>query len=169
MLRPEVGRSIHDRLLDRNRLRRWTQPVTRAKEPRLGVAIVTCMDCRIDVYEAFGLETGDANVLRNAGGLVTDDTLRSLVVSQRLLGTREVMIVHHTDCGLHRLDEEAFAATIADAVGTPLPFAFGAFDDVDEDVRISVERVLASPFIAEKDAVRGYVYDVATGTVRRVV
>lgn len=160
--------SIQDRLLDRNRVRAWSGAALRSKEPRLGVAIVTCMDCRIDVYEAFGLETGDANVLRNAGGLVTDDTLRSLVVSQRLLGTREVMIVHHTDCGLHRLDEAAFAAQITNEVGTPPPFAFGSFADIDDDVRTSVQRVLDSPFIAQKHAVRGYVYDVAAGTVRRV-
>jgi carbonic anhydrase len=161
--------SIQDRLLDRNRLRAWSAAPPRSKDPRLGVAIVTCMDCRIDVYEAFGLETGDANVLRNAGGLVTDDTLRSLVVSQRLLGTREVMVVHHTDCGLHNLDEAAFSTAIEHAVGAPPPFGFGAFADIDDDVRASVQRIVDSPFIAAKHAVRGYVYDVASGSVRRVV
>ena len=168
MLRSEVGRSIQDRLLDRNRLRRWTQPVTRAKEPRLGVAIVTCMDCRIDVYQALGLTSGDANVLRNAGGIVTDDVIRSLVLSQRLLGTREVILMHHTDCGLHDLDEERFVDDLAVVVGTRPPFEFGAFRDVDEDVRRSLARVIDSPFVSEKGSVRGFVYDVATAHVREV-
>lgn len=126
------------------------------------------MDCRIDVWEAFGLESGDANVLRNAGGIVTDDTLRSLVLSQRLLGTREVMVVHHTDCGLHGFDEAAFAATIRAETGTSLPFSMLAFEDVEDDVRTSMQRVRECPFLVDRAHVRGFVYDVMTNLVHEV-
>lgn len=160
--------SVTDRLLERNRLQGWSQRVLTDRRPRLGLAIITCMDCRIDVYDALGLGTGDAHVLRNAGGLVTDDTIRSLVVSQRLLGTREVMIVHHTDCGLHGLDEAAFAREIADQTCCELPFRLGAFADLDEDVRESIRRLRESPFAAEPGSIRGFVYDVETGLVREV-
>jgi carbonic anhydrase len=159
---------IIERLVDRNRMRAWSRRTPIDKQPTLGLAIITCMDCRIDVYEAFGLESGDANVLRNAGGLVTDDTIRSLVLSQRLLGTREVMIVHHTDCGLHNLDEASFVRDLESEAGATLPFRMGAFVDLDADVRTSVRRVLDSPFVARKEHVRGFVYDVATGAVREV-
>ncbi len=126
------------------------------------------MDSRIDVFEAFGLAHGDAHVLRNAGGLVTDDVVRSLVLSQRLLGTTEVMLVHHTDCGVHGLDEAAFSAGLAQETGHEPTGGFGAFTDIDDDVRKSIERVLQNPFIAAKQSVRGFVYDVNTGLVREV-
>ncbi len=158
---------VTNRLLARNRIavRRRSEL---AKFPRMRLAIVTCMDCRIDVYEALGLTSGDANVLRNAGGIVTDDVIRSLVLSQRLLGTREVILMHHTDCGLHDLDEERFVDDLAAASGARPPFEFGAFRDVDDDVRRSLARVIDSPFVAEKGSVRGFVYDVATAQVREV-
>jgi carbonic anhydrase len=137
-------------------------------QPRRGIAIVTCMDCRLDVLAAAGLELGDAHVLRNAGGIVTDDTIRSLAISQRKLGTREVIVAHHTDCGMENLDEEGFRAELAEAAGTEPPFAIGSFGDVEADVRESVRRVRTSPFLAHRDAVRGFVYDVETHRLREV-
>jgi carbonic anhydrase len=136
--------------------------------PRRGIAIVTCMDCRLDVLGALDLRLGDAHVLRNAGGIVTDDTIRSLAISQRRLGTREVLLVHHTDCGMQTLDEEGFRSELREAAGAEPPFAIGAFDDLEEDVRRSVERVRSSPYLLHRDAVRGFVYEVETGSVREV-
>jgi len=158
---------VTDRLLARNRAN-WRRIGAQDRFPNLRLTIITCMDCRIDVYDAFGLLPGDANVLRNAGGQVTDDVIRSLVLSQRLLGTREVLVMHHTDCGLHRLDEAAFAAELATATGVQPPMAFGAFEDLDEDVRVSIRRILASPFVTSKGSVRGFVYDVTNGHLREV-
>jgi carbonic anhydrase len=163
-----IGGSVIDRLLERNRLHGRSRPIAHDRRPRLRLAIVTCMDSRIDVFEAFGLQHGDAHVLRNAGGLVSDDTVRSLVLSQRLLGTTDVMLMHHTDCGLHGLDEAAFARELEQDTGLRPPASFGAFDDLDADVRRSIERVIDSPFVASKHAVRGFVYDVETGLVREV-
>ncbi len=132
------------------------------------VAIVTCMDSRIDTFRIFGLDSGEAHILRNAGGLATDDMLRSLVLSQRLLGTREIVLMHHTNCGLHRTDEAALRAQIVAEVGTEPPYPFGAFADVDEAVRAAVARVRAHPFLPHRDNVRGVVYEVETGRVREV-
>ncbi len=160
--------SVIDRLLERNRLQGWSRRIAPDRRPRLRLAIVTCMDSRIDVFEAFGLQRGDAHVLRNAGGLVSDDTLRSLVLSQRLLGTTDVMLIHHTDCGVHGLDEAAFARDLERETGQRPTSDFGAFDDLDADVRRSIARVIDSPFVASKHAVRGFVYDVETGLVREV-
>lgn len=137
--------------------------------PTTHVAIVTCMDSRIDNFRIFGLDSGEAHILRNAGGIVTDDVLRSLVFSQRLLQTREIILMHHTNCGLHRTDEAAFRAQIAQEVGEDPPYAFGTFSDVDEAVRAAVARVRAHPFLPHRDQVRGVVYDVNTGNVREVV
>lgn len=135
--------------------------------PRRALAIVTCMDSRIDVFAALGLAEGDAHVLRNAGGVVTDDTIRSLALSQRLLGTAAVMLIHHTDCGLQRITEEGFRAELS-ASGTEPQFAIGAFTDVDDSVRRSMRRVTSSPFLPSRDRVRGFVYDVITGELREV-
>jgi carbonic anhydrase len=162
------GASVIDRLLERNRIQGWSRRNPPDRRPRLRLAIVTCMDSRIDVFEAFGLQHGDAHVLRNAGGLVSDDTLRSLVLSQRLLGTTDVMLMHHTDCGVHGLDAEAFARDLERETGQRPTTDFGAFDDIDADVRQSIQRVIDSPFVASKHAVRGFVYDVETGLVREV-
>jgi carbonic anhydrase len=137
--------------------------------PAKAVAIVTCMDTRIDGFRIFGLGPGDAHIVRNAGGLVTDDVLRSLVISQRLLGTREVMLVHHTKCGLHGLDNAALRAKIADDVGRPPPYELGAFGDLDDAVRAAITRVRSHPFLLNRDRVRGFVYDVDTGRLREVV
>ena len=136
--------------------------------PAKRVAIVTCMDARIDTYRIFGLGAGEAHVLRNAGGLVTDDVLRSLVLSQRLLHTREVILMHHTNCGMHGADEAALRAAIVEDTGREPSYAFGAFTDLDEAVRNAVTRVREHPFLPHRDHVRGFVYDVDTGHVREV-
>ena len=136
--------------------------------PARPVAVVTCMDARIDVHRALGVEEGDVHVIRNAGGVVTDDVIRSLLISQRLLGTREVMVIHHTNCGMQTFTDDAMKRQIEAAVGIRPPFALEAFPDLEQDVRQSVARVKASPFIPHKDAVRGFVYDVGRGTINEV-
>ena len=135
------------------------------------VVLVTCMDARIDPALALGLVPGDAHVLRNAGGLVTDDVVRSLTISQHALGTREVMVVQHTNCGMHGLDENALALRIGAAAGIPpdTNVRFGAFTDLDTSVRASVARLQASSLLLHRDRIRGFVYDVDTGRVREVV
>lgn len=137
-------------------------------EPARRVAVVTCMDARIEPYRIFGLGPGEAHVLRNAGGLVTDDVLRSLVLSQRLLGTREVILMHHTDCGMHGADEAALRAAITAETSSEPPYDFGAFSDLDQAVRDAIARVREHPFLPHRDAVRGFVYEVDTGGVREV-
>jgi carbonic anhydrase len=137
-------------------------------EPSRQLAIVTCMDCRLDLGAALGLEPGEAHVLRNAGGVVTEDTIRSLAISQRKLGTREVMLIHHTDCGMEKLSDEGFRIELEETTGVVPEFPIGAFDDVEDSVRESVERVRHSPFIPHREAVRGYVYDVDTHQLREV-
>jgi carbonic anhydrase len=137
--------------------------------PRLGVAIVTCMDARIDPVRLFDLAPGDAHVLRNAGGVVTDDVIRSLMLSQRHLGTRAVLLIHHTRCGVHGLSEEAVKAEIQTQTGIRPPFALESFSDLDADVRQSMARVRHSPFLPHRDQVRGFVLDVDEGSLREVV
>jgi len=136
--------------------------------PSRRLAIVTCMDSRLDVFAALGLGDGEAHVLRNAGGVVTDDTIRSLAISQRRLGTQEVMLIHHTDCGLEKLTDDGFRAELEAVAGVKPSFAIDAFDDVDEAVRRSILRVRRSPFIPHRDRVRGFVYDVDTHRLREV-
>jgi carbonic anhydrase len=142
--------------------------VTASAEPRKRIAIVTCMDCRLDVLAAFGLEQADAHVLRNAGGVVTDDVIRSLAISQRRLGTREVRLVHHTDCGMQKLSDDSFRQELWRDTEVSPPFAIESFFDVDVDVEQSIRRVLNSPFVKHKDVVRGYVYDVGAHDLREV-
>ncbi len=136
--------------------------------PRRRLAIVTCMDCRLDVFAALGLQHGEAHVLRNAGGVITDDVIRSLAVSQRRLGTREVMLVHHTDCGMLSLSDDGFRAELQEATGLAPAFAIESFSDLDADVRQSVLRVRRSPFLLHTGQVRGFVYDVDTHALREV-
>ena len=136
--------------------------------PARGVTVVTCMDARINLYALLGVAEGDAHMLRNAGGVVTQDTLRSLAVSQRLLGTKEIMLIHHTECGLENMDSEAFLAGLEAEVGQRPTWRPEAFTDLEADVRESVARVQADPFIPHKDSVRGFVYDVKTGALREV-
>jgi carbonic anhydrase len=143
-------------------------PGVRAVVPARHVAIVTCMDSRIDNFAIFGLNSGEAHIIRNAGGLVTDDVLRSLVVSQRVLQTREVVLVHHTDCGLHNADEAAMREQIRRETGAEPSYAFGAFPDLDEAVRRAITRVREHPFLPHRDRVRGFIYDVHDGHLREV-
>ena len=141
----------------------------RAVIPAKHVAIVTCMDSRLDNFRIFGLDSGEAHILRNAGGLVTEDVLRSLVLSQRLLKTREVILMHHTNCGLDGVDEAALRAEIAAETGQAPPYAFGAFSDIDEAVRSAIARVRTHPFLPHREHVRGFVYEVETGHLREVI
>ena len=136
--------------------------------PSLRLAIVTCMDSRLDVFAALGLEDGQAHILRNAGGVITDDVIRSLAISQRRLGTEEVLLIHHTDCGLQLVTDDGFRAELQEATGMAPSFAIESFTDVDEDVRQSIARVRHSPFLLHRDRVRGFVYDVDTGVLREV-
>jgi carbonic anhydrase len=127
------------------------------------------MDSRIDTFRIFGLDSGQAHILRNAGGLASDDMLRSLVLSQRLLETREIILVHHTNCGLHRADEVALRAEIAAETGAEPPYDFGSFQDLDGAVRTAIKRVREHPFLPHRDNVRGFVYEVQTGHLREVL
>jgi len=137
--------------------------------PQRHLAIVTCMDARIDPQRALGFEFGDAHVLRNAGAAVTDDVLRSLVLSQRLLETRSVVIMAHTDCGLRKVHDDELARQLEVETGELPPFAFGAFFDLDEHVRTQVERVRTCPWLPHREDVRGSVLDIADGSVRPVI
>jgi carbonic anhydrase len=136
--------------------------------PGKGVAIVACMDARLNPYGLLGLEEGDAHVIRNAGGVVTDDEIRSLAISQRLLGTSEIILIHHTDCGMLTFTDDEFKRQIQDDTGVKPEWAAEAFPDLDEDVRQSIARIQASPFIPKKDSVRGFVYEVESGRLREV-
>ena len=136
--------------------------------PTRRLAIVTCMDSRLDVFAALGLHHGEAHILRNAGGVITDDVIRSLAVSQRRLLTREVMLVHHTDCGMLTLTDDGFRAELQAASGVAPAFAIESFGDLDADVRQSLLRVRRSPFLLHRDRVRGFVYDVDTHVLREV-
>ncbi len=136
--------------------------------PAKHVAVLACMDARLNVYGALGLKEGEAHVIRNAGGVVTEDEIRSLAISQRLLGTEEIILIHHTDCGMLTFTDDAFKASIQDEVGIKPAWAAESFSDLDEDVRQSIARIKASPFIPKKDAVRGFVFDVATGKLNEV-
>jgi carbonic anhydrase len=136
--------------------------------PASKTAIVACMDARLNVYGALGLSEGDAHVIRNAGGVVTDDAIRSLAISQRLLGTEEIILIHHTDCGMLTFTDDDFKGSIEKETGIKPEWAAEAFGDLDADVRQSIARIQASPFIPRKDSVRGFVYEVETGRLREV-
>ena len=136
--------------------------------PSRALAIVTCMDSRLDVFAALGLGDGEAHVLRNAGGVITDDVIRSLAISQRLLGTTEVMLIHHTDCGMEKISDDSFRAELQEATGVTPAFAIESFSDVDADVRQSILRVRRSSFLLHRETVRGFVYDVDTHRLREV-
>jgi len=132
------------------------------------LAIVTCMDSRLDVFAALGLRNGEAHVLRNAGGVITDDVIRSLAVSQRRLGTREVMLIHHTECGMQTLTDDGFRDELQEATGVAPAFAIESFTDLDADVSQSILRVRRSPFLLHRDIVRGFTYDVDTHRLREI-
>jgi carbonic anhydrase len=161
--------SVTDRLLRNNETYAATYDEAGLPAPPAErIAVVACMDARLDLHAMLGLALGDAHVIRNAGGVVTDDTIRSLAISQRKLGTQEIVLVHHTDCGLLSFTDDDFRRELREETGTEPPWPAGAFDDLDDDVRESIDRVRKSPFIPRTDAVRGFVYDVETGRLREV-
>ncbi|WP_330231883.1 carbonic anhydrase [Nocardia sp. NBC_00508] len=136
--------------------------------PSKGVAVVACMDARLNIYGALGLAEGEAHVIRNAGGVVTPDEIRSLAISQRLLGTREIILIHHTDCGMLTFTDDAFKATIQAETGIKPEWSAESFSDLETDVRQSIARIVASPFVPHKNSIRGFVFDVATGALNEV-
>lgn len=163
------GMTVIDQLVSNNRgYGDRLEPRHLPVEPSRRLAIVTCMDSRLDVFAALGLGDGEAHVLRNAGGVITDDVIRSLAISQRRLGTREVMLIHHTDCGMQKLTDDSFRAELHEATGVAPAFAIESFSDVDADVRQSIRRVRRSDFVPHRDVVRGFVYDVDTHRLREV-
>ena len=136
--------------------------------PAKGVAVVACMDARLNVYGMLGLQEGDAHVISNAGGVITDDEIRSLTISQRLLGTREIVLIHHTDCGMLTFTDDELKAQIQEESGIKPYFPMESFSDLEEDVRQSIRRIQASPFIPHKESVRGFIYEVESGRLREV-
>ena len=161
---------VIDHLLENNRAFAGSLPQKhQSVEPRLRLAVVACMDSRLDVFAALGLDSGEAHVLRNAGGVVSDDVIRSLAVSQRRLGTSEVMLIHHTDCGMEKITDDGFRTELMETAGVAPAFAIESFTDLDADVRQSILRVRRSPFLPHRDRVRGFVYDVDDHRLREVV
>jgi carbonic anhydrase len=136
--------------------------------PTQRVAIVACMDARMNLYAMLGLSEGDAHIIRNAGGVITADGIRSLTISQRLLRTQEIMLIHHTDCGMLTFTDDEFRGRLRAETGAEPDWDAGAFTDLEQDVRESIARIAASPFIPRKDSVRGFIYDVAIGALREV-
>jgi carbonic anhydrase len=137
--------------------------------PSKGTAVIACMDARLNVYAILGLNEGESHVIRNAGGVVTDDEIRSLAISQRLLGTTEIILIHHTDCGMLTFTDDAFKRSIQDETGIKPAWSAESFTDLEEDVRQSIARIKASPFVPRTDAVRGFIFDVATGRLNEVI
>jgi carbonic anhydrase len=161
--------SVTDELLANNTRYAETFSGPLPLPPAKHVAVVACMDARLNVYGLLGLNEGEAHVIRNAGGVVTDDEIRSLSISQRLLGTKEIILIHHTDCGMLTFTDDEFKKGIQDETGLKPQWAAESFTDLDTDVRQSVNRIKASPFIPHTDQVRGFVFDVATGKLNEVV
>lgn len=160
--------SAIDRLVQANARYIAEFPGPRPTEPSLRLTVITCMDSRLDLFGALGLDVGDAHLIRNAGGIPTDDVLRSLAISQRALGTREVVIIHHTKCGMDDFDDPAFRAELAAESGDEPPWRVDGFTDLYEDTRRSVERVRTCAWIPYRDDVRGFVFDVATASITEV-
>ena len=160
--------SVTDELLANNQRYAETFSGPLPMPPARALAVIACMDARLNVYAILGLAEGEAHVIRNAGGVVTDDEIRSLAISQRLLGTREIILIHHTDCGMLTFTDDDFKASIQADCGVKPPWAAEAFRDLDTDVRQSIARIKASPFVPHTDAVRGFVFDVATGKLNEV-
>jgi carbonic anhydrase len=161
--------SVTDELLANNARYAETFEGPLPLPPAKHVAVLACMDARLNVYGALGLNEGEAHVIRNAGGVVTEDEIRSLAISQRLLGTKEIILIHHTDCGMLTFTDDAFKQSIQEDVGVKPAWAAEAFSDVDADVRQSLARIRNTPFIPVKESVRGFVFDVATGKLNEVV
>jgi carbonic anhydrase len=160
--------SVTDELLANNARYTETFAGQLPLPPAKHVAVVACMDARLDVYRILGLNEGEAHVIRNAGGVITDDEIRSLAISQRLLGTQEVILIHHTDCGMLTFTDDDFKKSIQDETGIKPPWSAEAFPDLDEDVRQSIARIKGSPFVPNKDSIRGFVFDVGTGKLNEV-
>lgn len=160
--------SVTDEYLANNELYATTFEGPLPLPPSRNIAIVACMDARLDVAAVLGIKEGEAHVIRNAGGVVTDDEIRSLAISQRLLGTREIILIHHTDCGMLTFTDDEFKAGILKETGIKPEWAPEAFDDLDVDVRQSIARIKASKFIPHTDQVRGFIFDVATGRLNEV-
>jgi carbonic anhydrase len=160
--------SVIDELIENNA--RYAEGFTSiaGAPPAKRVAVVACMDARLDIYRLLGLQIGEAHVLRNAGGVVTEDVIRSLAISQRLLGTREIVVIHHSECGLLGFDDDAFKARIAEETGATAPWPSQSLTDLEADVRASVESLRRSPFLVEGSQIRGFVAEVATGRLREV-
>jgi carbonic anhydrase len=160
--------SVTDELLANNQRYAETFSGPLPMPPARALAVIACMDARLNVYAMLGLAEGEAHVIRNAGGVVTDDEIRSLAISQRLLGTREIILIHHTDCGMLTFTDDDFKASIQADTGIKPPWAAEAFGDLDTDVGQSIARIKASPFVPHTGAVRGFVFDVATGKLNEV-
>ena len=160
--------SVTDQLLENNEKYAASFEGPLPLPPAKHVAVLACMDARLDVHDLLGLEEGDAHVIRNAGGVASDDAIRSLAISQRLLGTREIVLIHHTDCGMLTFTDDEFKAAIQKETGLKPAWSAEAFDDVSADVRQSIGRITANPFIPHRDQVRGFVFDVATGRLQEV-
>jgi carbonic anhydrase len=160
--------SVTDELLENNQRYAESFRGLLPMPPARHLAVVACMDARLNVYALLGLAEGEAHVIRNAGGVVTDDEIRSLAISQRLLGTNEIILIHHTDCGMLTFTDDAFKAGIQEETGIKPPWSAEAFSDLDTDVRQSIARIKASPFVPHTDSVRGFVFEVETGRLREV-
>jgi carbonic anhydrase len=163
-----AGQAAIDDLLSANRRYVRDFPGARAVQPALHLAVVTCMDSRLDLFGALGLAIGDAHLIRNGGGIVTDDVLRSLAISQRALGTREVMLIHHTQCGMFGFDDLEFRYQLAKESGAEPTWQVPGFTDVEQDVRQSVARVKECPWLPHREVVRGFVFDVSTAALTEV-
>jgi carbonic anhydrase len=166
--RKEIGVTVTDDYLAKNAQYASSFNGPLPMPPSKHVAIVACMDARLDVYRMLGIKEGEAHVIRNAGGVVTDDAIRSLAISQRLLETREIILIHHTDCGMLTFNDDDFRRAIQDETGIKPTWAAEAFPDAAEDVRQSLRRIEASPFVTKHESLRGFVFDVATGKLNEV-
>jgi carbonic anhydrase len=167
----EIGEpmSVTDELIENNNAYVETFNGPLPLPPSKHLAVVACMDARLDVYRILGLNEGEAHVIRNAGGVITDDEIRSLAISQRLLGTREIILIHHTDCGMLTFTDDEFKRSIQDETGIKPAWSAESFGDLDEDVRQSIRRIEASPFVTKTESLRGFVFDVATGKLSEVL
>lgn len=161
--------TVTDELLENNKAYAASFGGELPLPPAKQIAVVACMDARLDVYRILGLHEGDAHVIRNAGGVITDDEIRSLTISQRLLGTKEIVLIHHTDCGMLTFTDDGFKEQIQADTGIRPEWASEAFPDLDADVLQSIDRIRESPFVPVTDSVRGFVFDVATGALREVL
>jgi carbonic anhydrase len=168
-LTPHKASTATEEFLENNAAYAKSYPGPRPLVPAKHTAVLACMDSRLDVHRLLGLDVGDAHVIRNAGGVVTDDAIRSLVISQRLLDTNEIVLIHHTDCGMMKFTDEGFSAALAAETGIEPAYAWHAFEDLADDVRAGIARIKADPHLVHKDKVRGFIFDIATGRLEEVL